>query len=71
MEQRQIHVTVGGETRNYPAGTSYAEVVKEFEGKTDAPVILVTEDGRLRELHKRLKNDCTVELITTKDPIGY
>ena len=58
MEQRQIRVTVGGETRSYPAGTSYAEVVREFEGKTDAPVILVTENGRLRELHKRLKNDC-------------
>lgn len=71
MEERQVRVTIGGETRTYPAGISYADVVKDFEGNADAPVILVMVDGRLRELHKQLKNDCTIELITTKDPIGY
>lgn len=71
MEQTLMKVTILGETREYPKGTSYADIVKEFEGTTEAPIILVTADGKLRELHKRLKKDCTLTFITTRDPIGY
>ncbi len=71
MEQKMCKVTINGETREYPQGLCYANIVKDYEETTDAPIILVTVDGKLRELHKRLKNDCTIEFITTKDDIGY
>ncbi|HJB29432.1 MAG TPA: nucleoside kinase [Candidatus Blautia faecavium] len=71
MEQKMCKVTINGETREYPQGLCYADIVKDYQGITDAPILLVTVDGRLRELHKRLKNDCTVQFITTKDDIGY
>ena len=35
------------------------------------PVILVMADGKLRELQKKLKGDCTLEFVTTKDHIGF
>ena len=71
MEQKMYHVTIKGETKEYPEGIPYSEIVKEYEGTGDAPVILVLVDGRLRELHKRLKGDCTIECLTTSDPIGH
>ena len=45
--------------------------MKEYKGTTEAPVILVMADGRLRELHKHLKSDCEIQFVTTKDPIGH
>ena len=71
MEEKKFRVTVGEHTREYPAGTCYAQIVQDFEEQADAPVILVMADGRLRELHKRLKKDCVLELITTRNPIGH
>lgn len=70
MEPKMLKVTVDGETREYPAGISYADIVKDYEGTTEAPIILVMADGRLRELHKTLKADCTLTFVTTKDNIG-
>ena len=70
MEQTMIKVTINGETREYPKMTSYSEIVKDYEGTTEYPVILVTENGKLRELHKKVKHDCKVEFVTTKDSAG-
>ncbi len=71
MAQQFFQVTINGETKSYPGGIQYAEIVEEYEGTTKAPIILVMVDGRLRELHKTLKQDCTMEFITTADTIGH
>ncbi len=71
MEQKEIQVTIDNQVRTYPQGISYGEIVKDYEGTTDAPIILVLADGRLRELHKHANRDCTLSFITTKDNIGY
>lgn len=71
MEQKMVKVTVGEEVREYPVGICYADVVKDYEDTCPAPVILVIADGKLRELHKRLKKDCTLQFVTTRDPIGH
>ena len=70
MEQTMIKVTINGETREYPKMTPYSEIIRDYEGKTEYPVILVTENGKLRELHKKLQNDCTLGFITAKDSAG-
>lgn len=71
MEARTVKVTVAGEVREYPTGACYAEVVRDYQGTMDAPIILVTSNGKLRELHKRMNSDCTVEFVTTKNTIGH
>ena len=71
MEQKMVKVTVGEEVKEYPVGICYADVVKDYEAVCPAPVILVIADGKLRELHKRLKRDCTLQFVTTRDPIGH
>ena len=70
MKQESYKVTIEGIAKEYPRGITYGEIVKDYEGKTEAPIILVMVDGRLRELHKHLKADCTLQFITTRDPIG-
>ena len=32
MEQKMYHVTIKGETKEYPEGIPYSEIVKEYEG---------------------------------------
>ncbi|HIW49944.1 MAG TPA: nucleoside kinase [Candidatus Blautia intestinavium] len=71
MEQETAKVTIDGVTEEYPVGTSYADIVKKYQTDGKAPVILVTVNGKLRELHKKLKKDCTIEFVTTRDPIGH
>ena len=50
--------------------TPYSKIIRDYEGKTEYPVILVTENGKLRELHKKLQHDCTLGFITAKDSAG-
>ena len=71
MEQNMRKVELGGTVKEYPQGTAYGEIVKDFRELWDAPVILVTVNGKLEELHKKLKKDCRLELVTTKDSIGH
>ncbi len=71
MDKKMFKVVITGETRMYPEGTTYREIVDESGIHTEAPVILVMVNGKLRELQKRLKSDCTLEFVTTKDHIGF
>ena len=71
MDKKMFKVVIAGGTRMYPEGTTYREIVDESGIHTEAPVILVMVNGKLRELQKRLKSDCTLEFVTTKDHIGF
>lgn len=70
-EQKMCCVTINGEKKEYSAGISYWEIVNDYQDRQDAPVILVTVNGKLRELHKHMKKDCTLGFVTTKDAIGH
>ncbi|MDY3017210.1 MAG: nucleoside kinase [Blautia sp.] len=71
MEQKMVKVEIMGETREYPAGTTFAEIVEPYQKVSEAPVILVTVNGKLKELHKKLKHDSRIGFVTTKDNIGH
>lgn len=72
MNQEMVKVTIGGKEHEYAIGTTYREIVDEYQEEVaEAPVILVMVDGKLRELQKKLKGDCTLEFVTTKDHIGF
>ena len=65
-----VKLTINGETREFPMGITYKEVVKEYEKTSPAPVILVIAGGKICELHKKAERDGEVLLVTTKDSIG-
>lgn len=72
MNQEMVKVTIDGKEHEYAIGTTYREIVDEYQEEVaETPVILVMVDGKLRELQKKLKGDCTLEFVTTKDHIGF
>lgn len=64
-------VTIGGEKREYEAGITFQEIVKEYQPHVGDDILLVTVNGRLRELHKHLKEDCTLGFITAREKVGF
>ena len=49
MEKKTVTVQILGKTCEYPMGITYAEIVKEYEGATKYPIVLVMKDGKIIE----------------------
>ena len=71
MSKKTVKVTVGKVTKEYPAGTVYETVAADFQKDYDAPIILASANGKLRELNKKIASDCTVDFNTRKDVAGH
>lgn len=63
-------VFVGDGEREFPLGTSYLTIAKEFQDKYDREIVLAIEGNRLQELNKMLLRDCHMSFVTTKDSAG-
>lgn len=72
MEKEMCTVTIGEETRQYEAGTTYREIAQEFQHLYAHPIVLVyVNKYQLQELGKKVKKDCELGFITTADHIGH
>ncbi len=67
---KPIHVTVNGESRTYPLGTTYGEIAKDFQKDYPDDILLVNRDQKLMELHKELDRDCSLTMLTARDNPG-
>jgi len=65
------HVKIKNEVKEYEAGITYHDIAKEYQKDYEHEIVLVFVDGKLQELHKRLKKDCEISFVTTADPIGH
>ena len=63
-------VTIDGVAREYPIGTSYQEIAREYQPKYENDILLVSINGKLRELHKSVEFDCNLHFFTGKDQPG-
>ena len=63
-------VNVFGVTVEYEQGATYAEIAKDYKEKVDGDIILVTVNGKLCELHKKIADGSKAEFVTTKDSVG-
>lgn len=59
-----IQVTVDGAVLNYPLGTPYQAVVDKVQANYAHEILLVNRDGKLRELYKPMRRDCTLTMVT-------
>lgn len=64
-------VTIGLKKKEYEQGTPYGTIASQFQSEVENDILLVSVNGRLRELHKTLKSDCTLEFITARDTAGF
>lgn len=71
MNQKKVKVKILGKTKEYPYGISYGEIVEEYQESSRYPIVLVMKDGKLCELHKKLKRDGVLEFVTIGDEIGH
>lgn len=64
-------VTLGNVIKEYEAGTTYEQIMKEAEPKLAEQIILVKVNGKLEELTKKVKRDCVVEPVFFHENPGY
>lgn len=65
-----LAVNVNGEVRTYPEGTTFLEIAEDFKNQYKEEILLARVNGKLKELHKKLKKDAEVEFVTYDDPVG-
>ncbi len=64
-------LTIEKEKKEYPAGTKFLDIVKEYQPGYNEPIALVKENGKISELYKEAKKDATLDFVTLSDPIGH
>ena len=65
-----LRVIIDGKVMEYPKGTPYLEIAKDNQGAYPHDIILAFVNGKLQELHKRLKTDSELRFVTTGTEIG-
>ncbi len=66
-----VTITIGGEKKQYPKGTLYEEIVKEYQPQYHHMIALVMENNKIRELIKPANKDCQLSFLTLHDSIGH
>ena len=66
----KFNVQIGNAVVQYDAGTSYHEIASDYQKDYENDIVLVMVNGKLQELHKSLKEDCTLSFITTGEALG-
>ena len=68
------HVTIGSQTMEVSEGTTYEQLAKQSltNAAEEIPgdIVLVKVNDKLQELPKTVKEDCTVNFVTTAEPEG-
>ena len=70
MAEKNVRLIIQGEEKVYPEGTTYLQIAKEYQKEDADDIILVTINGRLRELGKIANTDGELAFVTTADKTG-
>ena len=71
MGKEMYQVQIGGETRLYEEDTTYKTIAEEYQKEYKDDIVLVFVDGKLQELFKPLKKNCSIRFETTTGVIGH
>ena len=67
-----MRVKIKDQEVTYEKRTSFESIAKDFQKDYDSQIVLVIEDGKIKELSKHAeKEDAHIQLITVKDKIGH
>lgn len=64
-------LNINGVEKDYEIGTSFEEVVSEFQAEYDNLIALVIENNKIRELTKTVTKDANIKFVTLKESIGH
>ena len=71
MAGQNVTVKINGVKKEYPQGTRFLELAKEYQGEYAYPNVLAKEDGRLRELMKTISDGTSVCFLTLAEKGGH
>ena len=66
-----MRVTVNGAVTEYMKDSTFEEVAAAHQEEYGNEIALVVANGKIQELHKKIKEDCEVSFLTLRDSIGY
>ena len=64
-------VMIGGVMKQYERGTTFEAIAREYQEKYHNTIALVSMNGKMRELSKRLERDGALRFITTAESSGH
>lgn len=64
-----VRVKIGTDIREYPQGTTWAQVAEEYQSGFEHDILLVQIGGKLQELHKTVR-DGSLRFITAEKKPG-
>ncbi len=71
MDKEEYTVQTGEEIRSVKAGTTLQELAREYQDRYPDEIVLAYVNGRLEELHKKIRQDCIVSFETTAGQTGH
>ena len=66
-----VTVTIRGEQKQVQEGTAYEAIVSEYQKEYGGTIAVVSVNGKIRELFKRVSRDCEVDFFTLRDDVGH
>ncbi len=64
-------IMIGGKEKRYEDGIKYEIIAEAHQNDYVSQIALVTVDGKIQELMKRVDRDCELDFITYADAIGH
>lgn len=69
--ENMLTITIDGEEKKYQKGITFEQIAKEYDAQYEDGIVLVVENGKIRELIKTAEKDCTLSFLTLKDSAGH
>lgn len=66
-----MKITVNGVVEEYAADTAFEAVAAAHQEEYGNEIALVVVNGKIQELHKKIKEDSEVSFLTLRDSIGH
>ncbi|MFV0465080.1 MAG: nucleoside kinase [Lachnospiraceae bacterium] len=70
MEISTVQLTIHGQIKEIAKGTTYKEIVAQYQKEYEDDILLVSLNNKLRELHHKAKKSGELIFLTAKDDAG-
>ncbi len=71
QRNEKVRLEINGREYEYAAGTSLMEISRDFQKDYDNQIILAFVNNKLRELFKRVVENCSIRFVTTAEDAGH
>ena len=64
-------VKIGEDEIQVAERTTYEQLIEPYQEKDGNLITVVSSDGKIRELFKRVNKSCEIKFFTLKDDVGF